>query len=128
VDLVTARIAAFERLIVLALVCLAMTSSAPAQTLDRIQATKTLRIGFIADHAPFASSESGGPPVGFAIDLCNEVVGQVDKHIPGVKVEYVETTITEAFGAVADDHIDMLCGAITATLDRRETVDFRSRS
>ena len=95
-----------------------------AQTLDRIAAAKTVRIGFIADQAPFASMGSNGEPVGYAIDLCTRVVEQIGRNIGGVKPAYVETTMADAFSAVAADRIDLLCGAITVTLGRRETVDF----
>jgi polar amino acid transport system substrate-binding protein len=113
------------RLIALAVACCAALSGvAAAQTLDRIAATKTARIGFIADQAPFASVGSKGQPVGYAIDLCGRVVEQIGRNIDGVKPAYVETTLADAFAAVAADRIDLLCGAITVTLDRREAVDF----
>jgi len=96
---------------------------AAAQTLDRIAATKTVRIGFIADQAPFASKGSDGP-VGYAIDLCGKVVEEIGRDINGVESVYVPTTLADAFDAVAADRIDLLCGAITITLGRRESVDF----
>ena len=46
------------------------------------------------------------------------------RDIGGVKQVFVETTLAQAFDAVADDQIDLLCGAITVTIGRRETVDF----
>jgi polar amino acid transport system substrate-binding protein len=107
-----------------ALLCLFMAWPALGQTLDRIQATKNLRIGFIADQAPFASSESGAAPAGYAIDVCGEVAAEVGRRIPGVKLDYVQTTIAEAFDAVAKGQIDLLCGAISVSLVRRESVDF----
>src|SRR5512143_1148232 len=82
---------------IILLVSLAVVSPAPAQTLDRIQATKTLRIGFIDDQAPFASSENGNTPVGYAIEVCGAVAGEVGRRIPGVKAEYIRTTIADAF-------------------------------
>ena len=113
------------RLIALAAAFTAVLSDiAAAQTLDRIAATKTVRIGFIADQAPFASIGSNGEPAGYAIDLCGRVVEQIGRNIGGVKPAYVETTMADAFAAVAADRIDLLCGAITVTLGRRETVDF----
>jgi ABC-type amino acid transport substrate-binding protein len=113
------------RLIALAVAFTAILSDiAAAQTLDRIAATKTVRIGFIADQTPFASKGSDGEPIGYAIDLCGRVVEQIGRNIAGVKPAYVETTLADAFEAIAADRIDLLCGAITATLGRRETVDF----
>lgn len=104
--------------------CLATASAAPAQTLEQIAATKGVRIGFVADQAPFASKHADGPPEGYSIDLCNRMVEEIAASIGPVQTDYVETTLAEGFGAVADGRIDLLCGAITITLARREIVDF----
>jgi ABC-type amino acid transport substrate-binding protein len=106
------------------LFCAVLPGGIAAQTLDRVAATKTVRIGYIADQAPFASKGTEDEPVGYAIDLCNRVVAEIGKDIGGVKPVFVETTLAQAFDAVADDQIDLLCGAITITIGRRETVDF----
>jgi ABC-type amino acid transport substrate-binding protein len=106
-------------------VCLCLWSgAAPAQTLDRIAATKTIHIGYVPDQAPFAIANEGAPPTGYAIDLCNHVVVKIRESVPGVATNYVETSLVDAFDAVASGQIDLLCGAITATLGRREKVDF----
>jgi ABC-type amino acid transport substrate-binding protein len=97
---------------------------ASAQTLDRIAATKTIHIGFISGQVPFAIPSADGPPTGYAIDLCNRVVMEIRGTIPGISVNYVETNLADAFKAVAAGDIDLLCGAVTATLGRREIVDF----
>lgn len=99
-------------------------SAASAQTLDRIAATKTVQIGFVAGQPPFSSKGSDGVPEGYAIDLCGVVVIAIAQRIEGVQARYVETTVADAFEAVASGRIDLLCGAITGTLTRRETVDF----
>ncbi|QEX16589.1 amino acid ABC transporter substrate-binding protein [Hypericibacter terrae] len=105
--------------------CLCVFSgAASAQTLDRIAASQTIHIGFIPDQAPFAIPNADGPPTGYAIDLCNRVVTRIRGIVPGIAVSYVETSLTDAFDAVAAGRIDLLCGAVTATLGRRETVDF----
>lgn len=101
-----------------------LPGAASAQTLERIAATKTIHIGFIPDQAPFAIPNPDGPPTGYAIDLCNRVVVKIRGIVPGISVSYVETNLADAFDAVAAGQIDLLCGAVTATLGRRETVDF----
>jgi ABC-type amino acid transport substrate-binding protein len=102
----------------------ALSHVAAAQTLDRIAATKIVRIGFIADQAPFASKGADGAPVGYAIEICGRVVDELGRRVPGLKPEYVQTALTDAFEAVAAGRIDLLCGAVTTTLGRREMVDF----
>ena len=104
--------------------CLATVSVAPAQTLEQIAATKAVRIGFVVDHAPFASKSADRPPEGYSIDLCKKVVAEMAATIGSVQTNYIETTLAEGFSAVADGRIDLLCSAITITLTRREVVDF----
>lgn len=116
--------AALRVILTLFACCAALPSGTAAQTLDRIASTKTVRIGYIADQPPFASMGAEHQPVGYAIDLCNRVVAEIDRNFGGVKPVFVETTLAQAFDAVANDQIDLLCGAITVTLGRRETVDF----
>lgn len=106
-------------------VCLAaFAGTASAQTLDRIADAKTVRIGFLADQAPFAAAGPGGAPAGYAIDICGVVVQAIVRRVPDVKPAYVAVSLAEAFDAVAAGRIDMLCGAVTANLARRQSVDF----
>jgi polar amino acid transport system substrate-binding protein/glutamate/aspartate transport system substrate-binding protein len=102
----------------------AQVPAAMAQTLERIAADKALRIGFIADQAPFSARSATDAPAGYAIDLCNTVAREVRRRIEGLAVTYSEVGIADGFQAIADGRIDLLCGAVTATLQRREMVDF----
>lgn len=101
-----------------------LTDMAAAQTLERIAASKDVRIGFIADQAPFAAAGVDGAPIGYAIDLCAAIVTAIGRTIDGVKPTYVQTSMADAFDALAADRIDLLCGAVTVTLGRREIADF----
>jgi polar amino acid transport system substrate-binding protein len=89
------------RLIALIVACCAVLSgAAAAQTLDRIAATRTVRVGFIADQAPFASKGDSGAPIGYATDVCARVVEEIGHRIGGIKPSYVETTVADALGTV----------------------------
>jgi ABC-type amino acid transport substrate-binding protein len=104
--------------------CLALTSVAAGQTLERVAAAKAIRVGFIADHAPFASRPADGPPAGYSIDVCNKVIEKIAADLGPIRTDYIETTLADAFNAIAEDRLDLLCSAITITLTRRELVDF----
>jgi ABC-type amino acid transport substrate-binding protein len=105
--------------------CLAsLSATAPAQTLERIAATKTIRIGFVPDQAPFAMLGPDGKPAGYAIDLCNQVVARIGQTVPGLSTGYTQLKLADAFASLAAGQVDLLCGALTITLKRRETVDF----
>jgi len=95
-----------------------------AGTLDTLSDRGTLRIGYVVDEAPFSSSKPGENPTGYAIDLCGTVADEIEHVLPRLKREYIEMTLANGFGAVKDGQVDLLCGAITVNLERREIVDF----
>ena len=98
--------------------------AASAQTLDTIRQSKTIRIGYIADEKPFSFKKADGSPAGYTIDLCRRIADDVGRSVTGLKKTYVETTLSDGFDAVKDGKIDLLCGATTINLSRRESVDF----
>jgi polar amino acid transport system substrate-binding protein len=106
----------------IALCLSALTAS--AATLDSITKHETMRIGYIGGQAPFASSEPGTDPLGYAVDLCDKVADEIEHYVPELKREYVELKLADGFDAVKNGKVDLLCGAITVTLERREVVDF----
>ena len=107
------------------LLCAALPGGIAAQTLDRVAATKTVRIGYIADQAPFASKGTEDKPVGYAIDLCNRIVAEIDqRHRRREAGTMSKRPWSRPLMPWPMDQIDLLCGAITVTIGRRETVDF----
>jgi polar amino acid transport system substrate-binding protein/glutamate/aspartate transport system substrate-binding protein len=98
--------------------------AAGAATLDTVTQRGSVRIGYITDEAPFSSVKSGADPTGYAIDLCGKIADEIEYRVPQLKREYVEMTLANGFDAVKNGQIDLLCGAITVNLNRREIVDF----
>jgi len=98
--------------------------AAGAATLDTITERGSVRIGFVADEAPFSSSKPGTDPTGYAIDLCGKIADEIEHQVPQLKREYIEVTLANGFDAVRNGQVDLLCGAITVNLKRREIVDF----
>ena len=101
-------------------------AGAQAQTLDRIRDSGTFRIGYREDAAPFAYKDSLGEAVGYSVELCRTVAANVKETLglEQMTVDYVPVTTEDRFQAVQDGRIDLLCGATTVTLSRRELVDF----
>ena len=98
--------------------------AAAAQTLDLIAQKGTIRIGYISDEAPFSFKKKDGNPTGYAIDLCGKIADAVGHKITNLKRDYVETTLADGFDAIKSGQIDLLCGALTINLGRRQSVDF----
>ena len=94
-------------------------------TLQEIQKTGKIKIGYRQSQPPMSFLDKDGTPSGYSIDLCQHIVTEV-KNIIGsdVTIEYVPVTAAERFKALSDNKIDLLCGATTRTLSRGELVDF----
>lgn len=96
-----------------------------AATLERIKEKAEIRLGYREDAAPFSFVDNGRP-AGYSVALCLEVANtlQQDLKMPELTMAFVPVTAENRFDAVAKGAIDLLCEATTATLTRRETMDF----
>lgn len=108
--------------------CIALAlgaSLACAGTLDKAREAGKITLGYSSDTRPYAFSDSGGKPNGYAIDLCAKVADAVKSELklPALAVNYLAVSREEAFTAVQQGKIDLLCAAVP-TLERRALVDF----
>lgn len=94
-------------------------------TLDRIKETGEIRLAYRADASPF-SYELDGKPTGYSVNLCLEVAKGLkeDLNLPKLSASFVKVTAQNRFDALVQGEADLLCEATTATLSRREKVDF----
>src|SRR5215469_17182990 len=99
---------------------------ASAGTLDRIRQDKTIRIAYREDAPPFSYKNSIGEPAGFMVDLCRAVAKKLTEQLQlsELSVIYVPVTATSRFEAIQQNKADLLCEPTSATLSRRELVDF----
>jgi polar amino acid transport system substrate-binding protein/glutamate/aspartate transport system substrate-binding protein len=100
--------------------------SAAAGTVDRLKQDKTLRIAYRDDAPPFSFTDSIGEPAGFMVDLCRSVAKNLAAglNLGDLKVDYVLVTAADRFDAIKTGKADLLCEPTSATLSRREQVDF----
>lgn len=108
----------------IAAACLAVPAS--AQTLDRIKQTGKLNFGYRTDAAPLSFQKPNGDPAGYTPLICVHI-GQAIAN--ALKMENLDATFVpvqanDRFDRVASGEIDLLCGAATITLSRRQIVDF----
>ena len=99
---------------------------AEAGTLDKVRQDKALRIAYRDDAPPFSFTDSTGLPVGFMVDLCQSVAKHIGEqlNVGDLKVDYVLVTAANRFDAIENGKADLLCEPTSATLSRREHVDF----
>ena len=96
-----------------------------AATLDRVRDTATFRIGYRADAKPYSFRNENGQAAGYIVDLCLEVAAALRAELnTNIKVEFVLVPADLRFESVRDGKIDILCDPSSATIPRREMVDF----
>jgi ABC-type amino acid transport substrate-binding protein len=100
--------------------------AASAGTLDRIGQEKAIRIAYREDAPPFSYKDKLGEPTGFMVDLCRAVAKKLAEqlNLPSLNAAYVPVTAADRFEAITQQKADLLCEPTSATLARREQVDF----
>jgi glutamate/aspartate transport system substrate-binding protein len=116
-------------ILLIALVIVSLTSTLSAQeltgTLKQIEKSGEIKIGYRQTMPPMSFLGKDGLPVGYSLDLCTDVVREVEKTLgANVKIHYVPVTSEDRFTALTDNTIDILCEATTKTISRGEIVDF----
>jgi ABC-type amino acid transport substrate-binding protein len=99
---------------------------ASAATLERIQETGHIKLGYVANARPFTSRNDAGTAEGYSVTLCQQVVERVKKQLgrTDLAVDWVPVTISGLVTEVQQGNIDLLCTPISQTLSRRKDVAF----
>jgi len=100
--------------------------TAPSPTLDRIAESGHLRLGYRVDVRPFSYRDDAGQPAGYSVELCQKIAVAVreDLRMPKLVVDWEAVSARDRFEAVRQGSVDLLCGADTVTLERRQTLAF----
>jgi ABC-type amino acid transport substrate-binding protein len=116
-----ARLALLASLLALAAALPAFAAGA----LDKAKAGGKLSFGYAGDARPFAYADSAGKAAGYGIELCTRIGDAVKSELKlsELAIEFVALAPQEAFRAVEQGKVDLLCGAVP-TLERRALVDF----
>jgi glutamate/aspartate transport system substrate-binding protein len=95
-------------------------------TLKKIKDSKVVTLGYRESSIPFSYLNRPGDPIGYSIDLCNEVVAEISNELEGVEigVKYKNVTAETRIPAVRAGEIDLECGSTTANFERKKEVAF----
>ena len=97
-----------------------------ADVLEKILDRGSVRLGVRSDAPPFSYFDAKGQPAGLAVRLCHAVVELIARHHrkEPLKISHVRVNARERFPALQSGRTDLHCGPASATLSRRETLDF----
>lgn len=73
-----------------------------------------------------AAAPTDAHPIGYAIDICQEIVDDIAREIgrKDIRILYQPVTSASRFEAVTSGKVDLECGSTTANAERRQTVAF----
>ncbi|HYC15395.1 MAG TPA: amino acid ABC transporter substrate-binding protein [Stellaceae bacterium] len=122
-----ARILAAAAALALSLLPTCPTASAQelTGTLKHVRETGAITIGFRASSIPFSYLDAHGQPIGYSIDLCNEVVDEVSSELGiEVAVKFQKVTAESRIPALLAREVDIECGSTTSNFERKKQVAF----
>ena len=95
-------------------------------TLQHIKNTGAITIGYRQSSIPFSYVDKSGKPIGYSVDLCNEVVAEIGGEFEGneIAVKYQPVTSETRIGAVKSGAVDLECGSTTSNFERQKEVSF----
>lgn len=95
-------------------------------TLKSISDSGTVTIGYRESLLPFSYKDGSGQPIGYAIDLCLDIVDDIGKELgrTNLTVRYEPVTSESRIPALISGKIDIECGSTTANAERRKSVAF----
>ncbi|MBF9265865.1 transporter substrate-binding domain-containing protein, partial [Acidovorax cattleyae] len=92
-----------------------LLAQAPADTMARIQQTRTITLGVRESAWPFAfvDAQNGGKAAGYSVDLCHAVVEDIKNtlKLKDLEVKYRTVSAAERIPKLEAGEIDLECGS-----------------
>jgi glutamate/aspartate transport system substrate-binding protein len=83
-------------------------------------------IGARADALPFSYLDASKKPIGYGIDICNEIVARLktEMKLASLRVEYVPVTAASRWEVIKTGKADMECGLSVNNIERRKDAGY----
>ena len=95
-------------------------------TLKKIRDSRAITLGVRESSIPFSFLNPGGRPVGYSVDLCQEVVAEAASElgVGPIEIRYKTVTPENRFALLRSGDIDLECGSTTNNRLRQKEVAF----
>jgi glutamate/aspartate transport system substrate-binding protein len=103
-----------------------VTVGALTGTLKKIKDSGTITLGYRESSLPFSYLNLRRQPIGYAIDLCREIVDEVSSTLgrEDITIAFAPVTSADRLDKVKSGAVDLECGSTTNNLDRQKQVAF----
>jgi glutamate/aspartate transport system substrate-binding protein len=97
-----------------------------AGTLQKINESGTISIGFRESAPPFSYLSADRQAIGYSVDICVKITEAIKRELKrsNLTVKYVPVSSSSRISALTSQEIDLECGSTTNTAERRKQVDF----
>jgi glutamate/aspartate transport system substrate-binding protein len=108
------------------LLCAGAAQAQVQATLQKMRSTGVVTIGARQDALPFAYLDASKKPIGYGIDICNEIVARLktEMKMPTVRVDYVPVTAASRWEIVKSGKADLECGLSVNNTERRKDAGY----
>ena len=105
---------------------LVATPSFAEGRLEKIKASGEISLGHRDASIPFSYLDDKQQPIGYSMDICQEIVKAVEKKlgVEKLKVNLVPVTSSTRIPLLANGTVDLNCGSSTNTIERQAQVAF----
>ncbi len=95
-------------------------------TLKKIKDTGSITLGVRESSIPFAYLDDKQVPVGYAVDICKNIVAEIEKQlsIPAIKVSYQPLNASNRIPLVTNGTVDLECASTSNLVERHKVVAF----
>jgi len=95
-------------------------------TLKKIRDSRAIILGVRESSPPFSFLNPGGRPVGYSVDLCQEIVAEVTSElgVGPIEIRYKTVIPENRFAMLRSGDIDLECGSTTNNRLRQKEVAF----
>ncbi|WP_220014392.1 amino acid ABC transporter substrate-binding protein [Bradyrhizobium sp. BR 10289] len=94
--------------------------------LDKIRETGAITLGYPETSVPFAYLDADQKPIGYTVEICEQVVQSIKAalKLPKLEVRYAPITSATRIQLLANGTIDLECGNTTNNVERHKLVAF----
>jgi ABC-type amino acid transport substrate-binding protein len=116
----------FTALAVVWMICFVAGPTLADQTMDQIEKTGKIKVGYREDSIPFAFIDPKvGKQIGFSVDMSHILAEYLSKHFgKTIEIEPVTITTKTRIPMITNGTTDVEMGSTTYTQEREEVVDF----
>ncbi len=95
-------------------------------TLNKIQETGSITLGYRESSVPFSYLDADGKPVGYAFTVCQKVAeaAQKELNLPKLNIKYQAVTSANRIPLIQNGTVDIECGSTTNSLVRQREAAF----